>query len=127
MTTPHLRFGSAVAITVTLALTLFSATPAGASSDQYRWDWDNAWLRETNGGFIEEYPFDPGIFYHTLPSRSRSFALHSYNRNRYYQYFHDLPPPQGYEKQPTVRELHDCRQYSFSRPNGIPPYGYKCN
>jgi len=67
-----------------------------------------------------------GTFYYTLPSRSKSSALHPYFRNTYYQYYHELPPPPGAIMPLTWREAYDCGNYSFMRPNRVMPYGFKC-
>lgn len=92
----------------------------------YRWDWDIDWLKQT-GGFRDDYPYDPSLFYYTLPSRARSFALHPYTRDQYYQYYHDVPPPPGYEdSQVTRQEAYSCGNYSFMRIDRVPPYGYRC-
>ncbi|MDD4628021.1 MAG: hypothetical protein PHE68_01345 [Candidatus Peribacteraceae bacterium] len=122
------RIGAAAAA---VAAQFFVVMPVHAAhidiSELQEWQRDNAWLRQSNGGFASDYPYDAGLFYYTLPSRSRSFALHSYTRNNYYKYYHTLPPPQGYKPQMTPQEAHDCGNYSFMRPNNVPPYGYKCN
>ena len=112
---------------VTFVVSLLCAFPARAASDHYRWDWDMDWLKQTDGGFANDFPFDPQTFYYTLPSRSKSFALHPYHRSHYYGYFSKFPPPPWQKKPLTPKELHTCKNFSFLRPNGVPPFGYKCN
>lgn len=126
MITTLSRLGSRAAIAALALVTLFSALPALASSDTYRWDWDADWLRQTNGGFAYEYPYDATTFFYTLPSRSKSFALHPYHRRTYYQYYHELPPVPGFVPRTTENSMRDCLNYSFSRFSRVPPYGYQC-
>lgn len=115
------------AVSAVTFLTLLSlAVPAMASSTRYRTDWDAEWLRQTGGGFAYEYFYDPTSFYSTLPSRARSFALHSYHRQSYYKTYHGLPPPPGYTPPPTPRQLAACDNYTFERPDRVPPFGYEC-
>jgi len=122
-----LRIGVAAAM---VAAQFLVAVPVYATrtdiSELHQWQMDDAWLRQTNGGFAYDYPFDSQLFYYTLPSHSKSFALHSFTRNSYYKYYHTFPPPAGYEPQMTPQEAHDCGNYSFLRPNNVPPYGYRC-
>ena len=118
------HFLSLVAIAFLSSLSV--ALPAHATSTNYRYDWDIDWLKQTNGGFADEYFYDPTLFYYTLPSRARSFALHSYHRQNYYKTFRSLPPPPNYAPQPTPQELAACGNYTFSRPDRVPPYGYEC-
>jgi len=111
---------------VTLLSSLLLAVPASASSSNYRYDWDIEWLKQTNGGFANDYFYDPTMFYYTLPSRAKSFALHSYHRQNYYKTFRNLPPPPNYQPTPTPQQLSQCGNYTFSRPGRVPPYGYEC-
>jgi hypothetical protein len=123
----RLRIGVAAAAVAVQFLVVCPVHAARADiSELQQWQMDNAWLQQTNGGFAHDYPYDAGLFYSTLPSRSKSFALHSFTRNTYYKYYHILPPPSGYEPQMTPQTAHDCGNYSFMRPNNVPPYGYKC-
>lgn len=121
---PRARF--AVTAGAILVSSLLSATPAQAISSNYRYDWDYEWLQQTNGGFSNDYFYDPTLFYYTLPSRAKSFALHSYHRSQYYKTYHPFPPPVDYEREPTPRELAACGNYTFSRPDRVPPFGYQC-
>lgn len=124
MAPPSLRFAlTASAIAV---LSLLSAVPAMASSPNYRTDWDIQWLRQTNGGFAHDYFYDPTLFYYTLPSRAKSFALHSYHRQNYYKTYHPFLPPADYQLEPTPQDLAACGNYTFSRPDRVPPFGYEC-
>ncbi|ALM10430.1 MAG TPA: hypothetical protein DEB30_01515 [Candidatus Peribacter riflensis] len=111
---------------VTLLSSLLLAIPAQASSANYRYDWDIEWLQQTNGGFVSEYFYDPTLFYYTLPSRAKSFALHSFHRQNYYKTYHTFPPPVDYQREPTPRELTACGNYTFSRYDRVPPFGYEC-
>jgi len=111
---------------VTLVASLLVALPVQASSPNYRTDWDIEWLKQTNGGFASDYFYDPTMFYYTLPSRAKSFALHSYTRQSYYKTFHNLPPPPNYQPVPTPQQLAACGNYTFSRPDRVPPFGYQC-
>ena len=122
-----IRIGTAAAV---VAAQMFAITPALAArpdlTDIYQWRIDNEWLTTSQGGFGNAYPYDSGTFYYTLPSRSKSSALHPYFRNTYYQYYHELPPPPGAIMPLTWREAYDCGNYSFMRPNRVMPYGFKC-
>lgn len=126
MTTLSTRLLTASISAITAAISIGMALPAHAASSRYRVDWDIDWLQQTNGGFANEYFYDPTMFYYTLPSRAKSFALHSYTRQSYYKTFHAFPPPPNYEPQPTPQELSACGNYTFSRPDRVPPYGYEC-
>jgi hypothetical protein len=105
---------------------LLSVLPAEASSTNYRYDWDIEWLQQTNGGFVNDYFYDPTAFYYSLPSRAKSFALHSYHRQSYYKTFHRFPAPANYEPTLTPQDLSSCSNYTFSRPDRVPPFGYQC-
>lgn len=118
------HYMSLVAIAFLSSLSV--ALPAHATSTRYRTNWDIDWLKQTNGGFANNYFYDPTMFYYTLPSRARSFALHSYHRQNYYKTFRSFPPPPNYTPQPTPRELTTCGNYTFSRPDRVPPFGYEC-
>ncbi|MDD5103026.1 MAG: hypothetical protein PHX93_01350 [Candidatus Peribacteraceae bacterium] len=109
-----------------LAASVLSATPAMATSPNYRYDWDIDWLQKTNGGFSSGYFYDPTTFYYTLPSRAKSFALHSYFRQNYYKTYHAFPAPVDYEEELTPAELVQCGNYTFSRYDRVPPFGYEC-
>lgn len=111
-----------------LVSSLLLAVPAEAASTKttYRLDWDIQWLSQTNGGFADSAFYDPTLFYYSLPSRAKSFALHSYHRQNYYKTYHALPPPVGYQQQPTPQELVACGNYTFSRFDRVPPFGYEC-
>jgi hypothetical protein len=122
---PYRAFITGVSV-LTFLISLLTAFPAEALSSRYRWDWDIEWLRETQGGFADEYLYDPSLFYYTLPSRARSFALHPYHRQNYYKTYHIFPPPPDYEQQLTPQELAACGNYTFSRPDRVPPFGYEC-
>lgn len=102
------------------------ALPAGATSPNYRYDWDIDWLQQSGGGFVSDYFYDPTLFYYTLPSRAKSFALHSYHRQNYYKTFHRFPAPANYEPTLTPQDLSSCSNYTFSRPDRVPPFGYEC-
>lgn len=103
-----------------------SVTPVEASSSNYRTDWDLDWLQQTNGGFVRDAFYDPTLFYYTLPSRAKSFALHSYFRRNYYKTYHAFPAPVDYEQEPTPTDLVECGNYTFSRYDRVPPFGYQC-
>ena len=121
------RIGVAAASIAAQILMVSPASAARASLSEIRqWSIDNEWVTETNGGFGDVYPYDSTLFYYTLPSRSQASALHPYFRNNYYQYYHDVPPPSGYEAPMTWQEARSCGNYSFKRPNRVTPYGYQC-
>lgn len=111
---------------VAAASMLLGAVPAEAASRNYRIDWDIQWLKQTNGGFADDYFYDPTMFYYTLPSRAKSFALHSYHRQNYYKTFHAYPPSSDYQPEPSPQQLATCNNYTFSRPDRVPPFGYEC-
>jgi len=122
---PRSRFiVSACAVVISSFL---SATPALASSSNYRTDWDFDWLQQTNGGFVNDAFYDPTLFYYTLPSRAKSFALHSYFRRNYYKTYHAFPAPMDYKQEPTPVDLMECGNYTFSRYDRVPPFGYECS
>jgi len=119
------RIRFAVTTAAILASSLL-ALPAQASSSNYRYDWDREWLQQTNGGFSNSYFYDPTLFYYTLPSRAKRFALHSYHRQNYYKTYHAFPPPASYQPVPTPQDLYKCGNYTFSRYDRVPPFGYEC-
>ncbi len=125
MVTLSSRIRFAVTTAAILASSLF-ALPAQASSPNYRYDWDREWLQQTNGGFADSYFYDPTIFYYTLPSRAKSFALHPYHRQNYYKTYHPFPAPASYQAEPTPQDLYMCGNYTFSRYDRVPPFGYEC-
>ena len=122
---PRTRF--AVTASAILVSSLLSATPVSATSPNYRYDWDYEWLQQTNGGFSSDYFYDPTMFYYTLPSRAKSFALHSYHRQNYYKTYHAFPAPANYQSEPTPQQLSACGNYTFTRPDRVPPFGYECS
>ncbi|MFH0851966.1 MAG: hypothetical protein V1876_04430 [Candidatus Peregrinibacteria bacterium] len=121
---PRTRF--AVTASAIFVVSLLSAAPALATSPNYRYDWDYEWLQQTNGGFADDYFYDPTTFYYTLPSRAKSFALHSYFRQNYYKTYHPFPAPSNYRAEPTPQQLSACGNYTFTRPDRVPPFRYEC-
>ncbi|MDD5042014.1 MAG: hypothetical protein PHX87_06445 [Candidatus Peribacteraceae bacterium] len=121
---PRTRF--VVTASAILLSSALSVMPAHATSPNYRYDWDYEWLQQTNGGFSDDYFYDPTTFYYTLPSRAKSFALHSYHRQNYYKTFHSFPAPPDYQRELTPQQLVECGNYTFSRYDRVPPFGYEC-
>lgn len=101
--------------------------PTGGEG-QHPWD---ARYRRTKG-HINTYRYVTDEEYYYSPFRSRTHALHPYNRDRYYDSV-------GYDYQPltgrtSIREVPEhatvsplCDNYTFQRPNyRIPPFGHRC-
>ena len=112
--------------TIAVFITLFAVLPSTFSMTKSPYDWDTDWLQQTHGGFINTYPYDSSTFYQTLPSNAKSFALHPYTRNTYYQYYHDVPAPPGYESPMSNQDISSCSNYTFKRAAMVPPFGYRC-